>query len=89
MQLIEAVVEFLLFFVLAWLARKKDSGNVLFSTWLLSYGALRFVLEFFRGDDYRGFLGILSVSQALSFAAVILGIVTLIRSRKSSGAVTA
>lgn len=88
-QLIEAAAEFLLFFLLARLAKKEDSGRVMFCTWLLSYGALRFVLEFFRGDDYRGFLGILSVSQVLSLVAVVLGTITLMRGRKSSGAVTA
>ena len=88
-QLIEAAAEFLLFFMLAGFAEKKGSGKAMFCTWLLSYGALRFVLEFFRGDKYRGFLGILSVSQILSLAAIVLGIVTLVYSLKQSSPVRA
>lgn len=82
-QLIEAAAEFLLFFLLAWLARKKESGKTMFCIWLLSYGVLRFVLEFFRGDDYRGFLGTLSVSQVLSLSAVGLGAIVLLYGKKA------
>lgn len=88
-QLIEAAAEFLLFFVLAWLAGKKESGKAIFCTWLLSYGVLRFVLEFFRGDDYRGFHGILSVSQVLSLAAVGLGAAILMHGRIASNSARA
>lgn len=80
-QLIEAAAEFLLFFILVWLAKKKESGRTMFCTWLFSYGILRFILEFFRGDHYRGFWGVLSVSQVLSLIAVALGTMALLRSK--------
>lgn len=76
-QLIEAAAEGILFVLLAWMAEGKFSGKTMFCTWLISYGILRFVLEYFRGDDYRGFLWSLSVSQVISliviaFAALLI-----------------
>lgn len=80
-QLVEAAGEFALFFLLARLSRKEESGRTLFSTWMICYAVLRFVLEFFRGDDYRGFLGVLSVSQFFSLIAVGLATVALVTNR--------
>ena len=80
-QLVEAAGEFALFFLLARLSRKEESGRTLFSTWMICYAVLRFVLEFFRGDDYRGFLGVLSVSQFFSLIAVGLAAVALVTNR--------
>jgi len=53
----------------------------------MSYGAARFLLEFFRGDSDRGFVfgGLLSTSQ---FIAVILmpvaGVLWLVRRRANT-----
>ncbi len=74
-QLYEAVGALLIFLWLNRTALSKTShGNV--TAWgLLTYAALRFGVEFFRGDDYRGYVlgGYLSVSQAISlFIAAIL-----------------
>jgi len=38
--------------------------------YIASYGVLRFVLEFFRGDEVRGFVGYLSTSQVISIALI-------------------
>lgn len=81
-QLIEAVFELLLFFIMAWLARRKGSGKILFCVWMITYGVLRFCLEYFRADDYRGFLGILSVSQGISVLSIVLAFVILWKSGK-------
>ena len=80
-QLVEAAGEFALFFLLARLSRKEESGRTLFSTWMICYAVLRFVLEFFRGDEYRGFLGVLSVSQLFALIAVGLATVALVTNR--------
>ena len=62
----------LLFFLLLYqLERGKLPGRLL-QLYLLIYPVYRFVLEFFRGDDYRGFLFGLSTSQILS--VVLFGI---------------
>lgn len=69
-QLIEAVGELILFAVLAVMARQEGSGKRVLQIYLAAYGVMRFVLEFFRGDEYRGFLGPLSLSQVLSVVAI-------------------
>lgn len=74
-QLIEAGGELILFAVLAFTARWEGSGHRTLQIYLVCYGILRFMLEFLRGDGYRGFLGILSVSQVLSLATVGLAAV--------------
>ncbi len=81
-QLFEAAGELLLFFVTAHMAAEKKNGFLILAFWLVSYGLIRFFTEFLRGDAYRGFLGPLSLSQIISAAAAIFGIVLLIRYRK-------
>ncbi len=78
-QLYEALGALLIFWVLGRRARRKFSEGTLFFWGLASYAALRFGVEFFRGDEYRGFLvgGRLSLAQFLSLA--ILFIVSLRR----------
>ena len=65
-QLWEAGAELALFLLLAWMDRRGFGGKAMLCTWGAAYGTLRFVLELFRGDEARGFLGPLSVSQVLS-----------------------
>ena len=68
-QLIEAVLNFLLFFLLRRLFVKKLGRGRLLLVYLIVYSSYRFVLEFFRGDKVRGFVGTLSTSQ---FIALLL-----------------
>ena len=65
-QLVEAGFNLLLFVVLAWLLKKGLCKGKLFLLYLLAYSAGRFVLEFWRGDAYRGFLFGVSTSQWIS-----------------------
>jgi phosphatidylglycerol:prolipoprotein diacylglycerol transferase len=74
-QLYESAGEFINFFILVALMRYKKFNGQLFMTYVLLYGILRFIVEFFRGDAARGFLvEPVSVSQGISilmmFAAV-------------------
>lgn len=66
-QLIESGFEFLLFAVIFFLLTKTDKlrGGLL-GLYLLMYSVGRFVLEFWRGDEYRGRLFGLSTSQIIS-----------------------
>ena len=73
-QLVEAAAEFILFFVLLYMKRKPGNGPKMAVVWLVSYGTVRFILEFFRGDSYRGFVGGLSIGQLISMALVAVGI---------------
>lgn len=65
-QLYEAAFELALFFALWALLNKGALKNRLLLVYLIAYAAGRFVLEFWRGDEYRGFLFGLSTSQIIS-----------------------
>lgn len=74
-QLTESAVNLVLFLILYYMLRKGKLKGKLFSLYLLMYSACRFILEFWRGDEIRGFIFGLSTSQFLSifiFLAAIL-----------------
>ena len=71
-QLYQSLAGWTILGVLAYLyPRKRFDGQIL-ATFILLYGATRFVLEFFRGDEGRGRVGALSTSQALAVPLVVL-----------------
>lgn len=88
-QLVEAACNLILFLVLYMLYRKGKFENRLLIVYFYIYPVVRFTLEFFRGDEIRGFLFGLSTSQNISillFAfAVIFTIVDLNKKRKNGG----
>lgn len=78
-QLIEAVIEGILVIVLIMLEnramRQRRESVPLATIYMLVYSIARFILEFFRGDEIRGFFGPLSTSQWIAFmvcAAVLI-----------------
>lgn len=74
LQLIEAGCNAVIFLVLALLLRRMRRRFLLLPLYILIYGVLRFILEFFRGDSIRG-VALLSTSQWISLgliAAVII-----------------
>lgn len=73
-QLFEAGFNLLLFFFILTLLNKGRLKNRLFFLYLFIYAVGRFILEFFRGDSYRGFLFGLSTSQIISL--LILAVVS-------------
>ncbi len=83
-QLIEAVGELLIFLVLARMARQENSGRKILVIYLVTYAVMRFILEFFRGDEVRGFLGPLSTSQALAILSVVIGGVLMLPAKKAN-----
>lgn len=88
-QLYEAFFEGLFLFVVLWSLRKKTSvPGVLFSLYLIGYGLIRFILEFFREPDQQlGFiLWSFSMGQVLCFAMLLIGVITFtIRITKVKG----
>ena len=65
-QLLEAVINIFIFFVLFYTAKRiRVKSGVLF-LYLALYSVSRFALEFFRGDAYRGIFSNLSTSQWIS-----------------------
>jgi phosphatidylglycerol:prolipoprotein diacylglycerol transferase len=72
----------LLIFIFLFLYRKKTAfEGQLFWLYVLLYSALRFTIEFFRGDVERGFMHVasfeLSTSQAVAIAAFLVSVVAL------------
>jgi phosphatidylglycerol:prolipoprotein diacylglycerol transferase len=71
-QLYDAAGAFALFIYLSWrLSRRQFTGQVALE-YIGLYSALRFITEFWRGDD-RGFVlgGLLSTSQLIALLAVL------------------
>jgi len=74
-QLYESAGEFLNFLILITLRRYHSFKGQLFWTYIFLYSVLRLVVEFFRGDEARGYLfGGISVSQGIS---IIMGIIAI------------
>lgn len=70
-QLIESALEFCLFVVFLYCyQRKKRTGslcdNALLNWYMMLYALIRFILEFWRGDEVRGVFGWISFSQIIS-----------------------
>jgi phosphatidylglycerol:prolipoprotein diacylglycerol transferase len=65
-QLLEAFINLLLFFILDIFRRKNIFKQNLIYLYLLFYSVARFFIEFLRGDSYRGFILNLSTSQIIS-----------------------
>lgn len=77
-QLFSSGLNFLHFFVLIWIAKRKKIDGVVAGLYLILYSAGRFMLECFRGDLERGSVGGLSTSQFISIFIMIAGIVLLV-----------
>ena len=68
--LLEAFVNLLIFVLLLYLFKRNKLGGKLIFVYLLVYAPARFVLEFFRGDNIRGFVFGLSTSQFISILII-------------------
>jgi len=78
-QLVEAGLNIVLFVILYKLY-KKGKNNLLM-IYLICYSIIRFILEFFRGDEARGFVLGLSTSQFISVIILICCMIILIRKK--------
>lgn len=76
-QIYESLGALLIFFALRRIGAKKSPEGTLFLTGLGSYAVLRFFVEFFRGDEYRGFLMGGRISLAQFFSLAIAGVILL------------
>jgi phosphatidylglycerol---prolipoprotein diacylglyceryl transferase len=84
-QLYESFAAFLIFFGLLWLApRKRFQGQVAL-LYVALYSAVRFTLEFWRGDADRGTWlgGALSTSQIVAIVLVLAVAIVFVRIRGS------
>ncbi len=77
-QLVEAAFNILLFFVLLHIYNKGKGKTKTIYVYFIAYPLCRFILEFWRGDEYRGFLFGFSTSQIISAILILatVGIIT-------------
>jgi phosphatidylglycerol:prolipoprotein diacylglycerol transferase len=83
-QIYESIGTFVLFlFLMKRLKEKHFTGQIILE-YLMSYAVLRFVIEFFRGDDDRGFVlhGLMSTSQFISIMTMLAAVVAFLYLRR-------
>ena len=78
-QLVEAAGNIVIFIILCIIVRKTNRKYLTIGMYFAIYGTMRFILEFFRGDEIRGSLLGLSTSQWISLFVVPFGIYCLIK----------
>lgn len=84
-QLVEAGCNLIIFLVLYFLIKKGKAKGKILDIYLLSYAPVRFILEFFRGDAIRGFVGPFSTSQFISLLIIVAVIpIMIIRHKKET-----
>ena len=81
-QLVESGYNLILFILLYVMYKKDKFKGKLIYIYLILYPIGRFIFEFFRGDEYRGFIFGLSTSQFISILLFIFASVSLILKRK-------
>jgi len=81
-QIYHGLADLAVFFLLVFLYPRKWSDGVVFWIYVLAYAALRFMIEFYRGD-FRGeaFGGLLSTSQLIAVVASAVALFFLVRLR--------
>ncbi len=73
-QIYHSITGFVLFLIIIGLRKKKKADGQLFLMFAALYSLSRFLIEFYRGDTTRGFVGILSLPQLFSLiVAAIAG----------------
>ncbi|SFM64901.1 prolipoprotein diacylglyceryl transferase [Thermodesulforhabdus norvegica] len=89
-QLYEAFGEGLILFAILWKMQKKNlADGMMVALFLICYGTIRFILEFFREPDPQiGFiLGFFSMGQVLCAGMILAGssVIILLKKRKTNG----
>ena len=82
-QLFECGFNALIFAALLILFCKRIMKGRLIYAYIISYGTIRFFLEFLRGDEYRGFLFFLSTSQWISIFLIAFSLYKIMKKRKT------
>jgi phosphatidylglycerol:prolipoprotein diacylglycerol transferase len=84
-QLYEAFAEFAIFGILYWRIGKPHAAGSIIALYLMLYGAVRFVVEFYRFHDQGNlFGGPLDTSQWISLAFLVAGAVYFARRKPVS-----
>lgn len=85
-QIYEVVGNLLIFAALMIFRNKKQLDGQVFWIYVLLYGAMRFIIEIFRGDDRGDFIfGIISVSQTIGILMIGASVFMHFYMRKNKG----
>ncbi len=82
-QLISSFGDFVLFALLYRIYENEAHRNETAAWYLILYSVGRFLIEFFRGDEIRGFILGLSTSQFISIFTLLAGLCLLAAVRKN------
>lgn len=80
-QGIEAISVLIIGIICTFLVLRRSKVRVEY-LYMLSYAMLRFILEFFRGDQERGFFLIFSTSQIISLLFIIMVSIIILHNSK-------
>ena len=80
-QLLSSAADFLHFFLLIYITKKKKTDGIVVSSYLILYSIGRFLIEILRNDP-RGNVSVLSTSQFISIFTLMIGIASVIWLRK-------
>ena len=87
-QLYESLGEgLLLFLILLFISQKTNIKGIVSSSFLIFYGSIRFIIEFYRQPDtHIGYVAFdfISMGQLLCLPMIIIGFVILLYSRKNA-----
>ena len=81
-QILEFIINIIIFAILYYLARKPRKPGFMLGIYFISYSLVRFSLEFLRGDVARGFFFGISTSQWISLILIPIGIIFLLPHKK-------
>lgn len=84
-QLIEAVINLLIFGFLLWLTRRRKFEGQIIYAYMMIYAVARFTIEFWRDDPRNGWVG-LSTSQLIAIPLFAFGLVMTFIARKRHAA---
>ncbi len=77
-QVYESILNFMLYFALAWWYRKRRFEGQIFGIYLVAYSVLRAFVETFRGDYPKRYVaGMITPAQMFSVLTVLAGLVLL------------
>ena len=79
-QLVEAILLFIIAAFLGYMSIRKN-WDYSVESYLILYSIVRFILEFYRYDEVRGFVLGLTTSQWISIAILIVSILVIIKKR--------
>jgi phosphatidylglycerol:prolipoprotein diacylglycerol transferase len=78
-QVYEMLAGLFIFAVMMYLRKVRKFSGEVFVAWVAGYGILRSIIEIYRDDDDRGWVGPLSTSQFIGIVSTLLAIVLLVK----------